>query len=81
MYIFTYIDNERILILKDPYEAALNADAVVIITEWDEFRSYNYQKIYDGMRKPAFLFDGRLILDGLKMKDIGFHVKAVGRVY
>jgi UDPglucose 6-dehydrogenase len=48
------------------------------LTEWDEFKTYDWQKIYDHMLKPAFIFDGRNILDGEKLKQIGFHYQAIG---
>ena len=59
---------------KSPYDAAHGAHAVVILTEWDEFKEYDYKTIYDNMLKPAFLFDGRLLLDHGKLKTIGFDV-------
>jgi len=52
-----------VTITKDVYEVADGADALVICTEWDEFKTLDYQRIYHSMRKPAFIFDGRLILD------------------
>jgi UDPglucose 6-dehydrogenase len=70
--------SEGISIEVDPYEACKNAHAVAILTEWDEFVTYDWQKIYDGMLKPAFVFDGRNILDKQKMKAIGFIYNAVG---
>ncbi|HOW20683.1 MAG TPA: UDP-glucose 6-dehydrogenase, partial [Tenuifilaceae bacterium] len=60
----------------NPYEACLNAHAVALMTEWDEFKTYDWQRIYDGMMKPAFIFDGRNILDYKKLMEIGFKVKA-----
>ena len=56
----------------------LNAHAIAVLTEWDEFKTYDWQKIYDQMLKPAFVFDGRNILDGEKLKQIGFHYQAIG---
>jgi UDPglucose 6-dehydrogenase len=50
-----------------------------VITEWDEFKAYDWQKIYDNMLKPAFVFDGRNILDQAALESIGFIYKAVGR--
>jgi UDPglucose 6-dehydrogenase len=47
--------------------------------EWDEFKTYDWQKIYDGMLKPAFIFDGRNILDQVALETIGFTYKAIGR--
>merc|ERR1719189_2347435 len=63
----------------DPYSAAVSAHAVVICTEWDEFSSLDYKRIYGGMAKPAFLFDGRKILDHDAMIKIGFHVETIGK--
>ncbi len=63
----------------DPYEACKGSHAIAILTEWDEFKSYDWQRIYDAMQKPAFIFDGRNILDASKMKAIGFTFSAVGR--
>ncbi len=63
---------------EDPYEASKGAHAIAILTEWDEFKTYDWQKIYDQMQKPAFIFDGRNILDSKKMKAIGFNFSAVG---
>ena len=60
------------------YEACKNSHAIAILTEWDEFKSYDWQKIYDEMLKPAFVFDGRNLLDSKKMKEIGFHYQAIG---
>ncbi|MCF8322282.1 MAG: UDP-glucose 6-dehydrogenase [Flavobacterium sp.] len=62
----------------DPYETCKNAHAIAILTEWDEFRAYDWQKIYDMMQKPAFIFDGRNILNESKMKEIGFVYQAIG---
>lgn len=63
---------------KNPYEACKDAHAVAILTEWDEFKDYDWQKIYDNMLKPAFIFDGRNILNAAKMKEIGFVYQAIG---
>jgi UDPglucose 6-dehydrogenase len=62
----------------DPYEACEKAHAIAVLTEWDEFVQYDWQKIYDAMQKPAFLFDGRNILDRSKMESIGFVYRAIG---
>ena len=64
---------------EEPYKACENAHAIAILTEWDEFKSYNWQKIYDNMMKPAFIFDGRGILNVEKMKEIGFIVYSIGK--
>lgn len=62
-----------------PYEAAKGAHAVALLTEWDEYKDLDYQKIYDSMSKPAFIFDGRNHLDHEKLFDIGFNVYPVGK--
>lgn len=64
---------------EDPYEACKDAHAIAVLTEWDEFKDYDWQRIYDNMKKPAFVFDGRNILDGNKLMEIGFVFKAVGK--
>ncbi|RIA96900.1 UDP-glucose/GDP-mannose dehydrogenase family, NAD binding domain-containing protein [Glomus cerebriforme] len=69
----------RVTITKSAYEASEDADAIVITTEWDEFKELDFQKIYDQMHKPAFIFDGRLILDAEKLRNIGFRVHTIGR--
>ncbi len=68
----------RIIATEDPYEACKNAHAIAILTEWDEFAGYDWQKIYDNMQKPAFVFDGRNLLNRKKMTDIGFVYHAIG---
>ncbi len=72
--------NKGIAIHEDPYEVCKDAHAIAILTEWDEFKDYDWKKIYDNMKKPAFVFDGRNVLDAQKMKNIGFHFSAIGRV-
>lgn len=67
-------------IASDPYSAVENAHAIVICTEWDEFVTLDYQKIFNIMQKPAFIFDGRLILDHAKLLEIGFQVEVIGKV-
>lgn len=64
---------------QDPYEACKDAHAIAILTEWDEFKTYDWQRIYDNMKKPAFVFDGRSVLDGEKLKEIGFVFHVIGK--
>lgn len=63
----------------DPYEAMSGSYAVAVITEWDEFKDYDWKKIYNSMNKPAYIFDGRNILDHEELRKIGFKVKAIGK--
>jgi len=62
----------------DAYLSCENAHAIAILTEWDEFVHYDWQRIYDNMQKPAFIFDGRNILNKNMLEKIGFVYKAVG---
>lgn len=71
--------DERVTVETDPYEAVKDAHALVVLTEWDEFTAYDYQRIFDSMNKPAFLFDGRRILDIDALKAIGFDTYQIGR--
>ena len=71
-------NKEHIAAATTAYEACQNAHAIAILTEWDEFRSYDWKKIYDSMQKPAFVFDGRNILDADQMKAIGFVYLGIG---
>lgn len=72
-------NKQFVIVANDPYETCKDAHAIAILTEWDEFITYDWQKIYDQMQKPAFVFDGRNILDIEKMKEIGFVYKGIGK--
>jgi len=65
-------------VFEDPYRACENAHAIAVLTEWDEFKAYDWQRIYDSMLKPAKIFDGRNILDAEKLRAIGFKVTSIG---
>lgn len=64
---------------EDPYEAAKGAHALVILTEWDTFKTLDYQRIYAAMAKPAFVFDGRNILDLQHLRTLGFKTYGIGK--
>jgi len=64
---------------SNPYEAMHNAHAIAVLTEWDEFKSYDWNLVYKNMLKPAFLFDGRNVLDRKMLEDIGFGVFCIGK--
>lgn len=64
---------------EDAYSAAAGSHALVVMTEWDEFKSYDFERIYASMAKPAFVFDGRNILDHARLREIGFEVYAIGK--
>lgn len=67
-----------IVSFENPYEACEKAHAIAVLTEWDEFVTYDWKKIYDSMQKPAFVFDGRNILDRAEMEAIGFVYQGIG---
>ncbi|EJU01609.1 UDP-glucose dehydrogenase [Dacryopinax primogenitus] len=69
----------QVSIASSALEACRDAEAVVIATEWKEFRTINWEGVYSHMTKPAFIFDGRLLLDAEKLRDIGFKVTVIGR--
>ena len=68
-----------IITATDPYDACDGAHALCILTEWDMFKELDYTKIFNSMTKPAFLFDGRNILDHAMLREIGFEVHAIGK--
>ncbi|SDF30934.1 UDPglucose 6-dehydrogenase [Cellulophaga baltica] len=74
-------ENKKLVtVVDDPMDQVENAHAIAVLTEWDEFKSYDWQKIYDKMLKPAFIFDGRRLLDKVKMEEIGFNYYRIGQV-
>jgi UDPglucose 6-dehydrogenase len=71
--------SSRLAVAKTAYEACAGAHAIAIVTEWDEFKTLDYEKIYAGMPKPAFIFDGRNITDLAKLRKIGFRACGIGK--
>lgn len=70
---------KQVVIHKSALEACKNAEAVIIATEWKEFLQIDWTEVYKHMNKPAFVFDGRLIVDVPKLTEIGFKVTSIGR--
>lgn len=70
---------KSIEIFNDPYDAVVNTHAIVICTEWDEFVELDYNRIYKLMMKPAYIFDGRKILNHEELQEVGFHVITIGK--
>eukprot|EP00184_Porphyridium_aerugineum_P007290 CAMPEP_0184706432 /NCGR_PEP_ID=MMETSP0313-20130426/36756_1 /TAXON_ID=2792 /ORGANISM="Porphyridium aerugineum, Strain SAG 1380-2" /LENGTH=450 /DNA_ID=CAMNT_0027167985 /DNA_START=120 /DNA_END=1472 /DNA_ORIENTATION=+ len=68
-----------ITICKSAEEACIGSHAIVVATEWDEFKTIDFQKVYASMSKPSFVFDGRNILDHAALRKIGFIVYAIGK--
>jgi UDPglucose 6-dehydrogenase len=72
-----YID--KLEFVEDPYKTAKSAHAIAVMTEWKEYKSLDYKKILAGMVRPAFIFDGRNILDHNALFEMGFNVFPLGR--
>ena len=66
-------------VCTDAYAAAKGAHALIICTEWDEFKSLDYDRIYEEMNHPAFVFDGRNVLDLAALRKIGFTASGIGK--
>jgi len=69
----------RVTFELDPYVAANNAHAIAILTEWSQYKELDYERIYKSMVKPAFIFDGRNLLDHKKLYQMGFNVYPIGK--
>ncbi|TCD67367.1 UDP-glucose 6-dehydrogenase 1 [Steccherinum ochraceum] len=70
---------KQVTIVHSALEACQQKEAVVIATEWKEFREIDWETVYQNMSKPAFVFDGRLLVDADKLRKIGFKVTTIGR--
>ena len=69
----------KVHLIEDPYKAAKECDAIAIMTEWDLYKNLDYEKIFEEMNKPAFVFDGRNIVDHKRLYEIGFNVYPTGK--
>jgi len=70
---------DKIIFEPDPYRAAEGAHAIAILTEWDLYKTLDYERVFDSMVQPAFIFDGRNILHHKRLFEIGFNVFAIGK--
>ena len=66
--------------VEDVYEAADCAHALALVTQWKEYRELDFERIFQAMAKPAFIFDGRNHLDHKKLYEIGFNVFPLGKM-
>jgi len=73
------VDDKQLIFENSPAEAVQDAHAVVVLTEWDEFKTYDYADFHKNMLKPAFLFDGRNMLKHTELESIGFEVHTLGK--
>lgn len=69
---------ESVKSFENPYKACQGAHAIAVLTEWEEFIDYDWKRIYDSMQKPAFIFDGRNILNKTELQKIGFVYQGIG---
>jgi len=70
---------KQLKVSKSATEACTGSHAIAVLTEWDEFKTLDYKAIFDSMVKPAFVFDGRNILDHAHLREIGFIVYSLGK--
>lgn len=73
------VENARLVIASSAAAAAEGAHVLAVVTEWDEFRTLDYAAFFEGMVKPAFVFDGRNILDLAALRAIGFNAFGIGK--
>ena len=71
--------DKQVIICNSCQDAAKEAHGVAVLTEWEEFKEVNFKKVYEGMFKPAFLFDGRNVIDAVAVRELGFDFYAIGK--
>ncbi|MDF1824535.1 MAG: UDP-glucose 6-dehydrogenase [Verrucomicrobiales bacterium] len=71
--------DENIQVCPDAAAAVEGANAILVLTEWDEFKDLDFEALFESMVKPAWIFDGRNLLDHAKLREIGFKVRAIGK--
>lgn len=72
-----FVVQKRVKIFTSALEACKDTEAVVVATEWKEFLDIDWAEVYHNMKKPAFIFDGRILLDAVKLRSIGFEVRYI----
>jgi len=72
-------DDPNVEFATSAAQAAKGAHALLVLTEWDEFRQLDFEAIYQSMVKPAWIFDGRSLLDHARLRQIGFKVYSIGK--
>ncbi len=70
---------DHVTVVNDPYVALEGAHAMAVLTEWDAFKTLDFPRVLAGMKKPAFVFDGRNILPHADLRQLGFEVHAIGK--
>ena len=72
-------NGEYVSVYNNPLDCINETNIIAILTEWDEFKGYDWKEIYANMSKPAYVYDGRNILDKSKLESIGFKYIGLGR--
>ena len=73
----TKVVGDRVRMCKGMYDAAQGADALLVVTEWNEFRNPDFERLKSIMRRPA-IFDGRNLYEGKELREMGFHYTGIG---
>lgn len=73
------LTDQHVMVAKSAAEAVSGSHAILILTEWNEFKTLDYQELYDTMVKPAHLFDGRNILNLKSLREIGYKAHGIGK--
>mmetsp|Transcript_86277 Transcript_86277/g.279343 ORF Transcript_86277/g.279343 Transcript_86277/m.279343 type:complete len:491 (-) Transcript_86277:233-1705(-) len=73
------VDEKMFHFVSSPSEAVDGAHAIVVLTEWDEFKTLPYKEFHAKMMQPAYIFDGRNLLDHQSLEHLGFEVHAIGK--
>lgn len=71
--------HSNITFAEDCYQTAQDAHAIAVLTEWDEFRNLDFDRVIKAMHRPAFVFDGRNLLDRQQLDEVGFEVHSIGK--
>ncbi len=71
--------NRHVVVESDVLDAVKGAHAIAVLTEWEAFTKFDYEKFYAVMETPSFIFDGRNILNHEQLTKIGFKVYAIGK--
>jgi UDPglucose 6-dehydrogenase len=70
---------KNVTVVDNAYAAANKAHAIAVLTEWDEFKTLDMERVFADMHRPAFVFDGRNIMDARRLEEIGFELYSIGR--
>ena len=78
-YINKNVSKNLFKVYENYIQCLKETNVVAILTEWNEFNDYDWELIYDNMNKPAYIYDGRNIMNKEKLEKIGFKYIAIGK--